>query len=129
MEKEDKELLLKDILGRLPYGLVVKCQGKRGTLGYNLYLEEGDMAFGHCPMKTWQDSIETVKPYLRPMSDMTDSERDELYRLTHEGSEDWTFSHNAYVAIDWLNGHHFDYRGLIGRELALKAPDGMYGKM
>jgi hypothetical protein len=28
--------------------------------------------------------------------------------------------------FDWLNAHHFDYRGLIEKGLALEAPEGMY---
>jgi hypothetical protein len=28
--------------------------------------------------------------------------------------------------IDWLNVHHFDYRNLIDKGLAIEAPDGMY---
>jgi len=89
--------------------------------------------------------IENIKPYLRPMSSMTIEEECEFCNLFEcdsvnvmYGYINWTvggscdcydfdieFSKLAKV-IDWLNEHHFDYRGLIEKGLALEAPDGMY---
>ena len=74
----------------------------------------------------------SVKPYLRSMSTMTDEEKKEYRRkqdsilLNDEpGSRMFTYCDN-YKSIDWLNEHYFDYRGLIGKGLALEAPKGMY---
>ena len=55
-------------------------------------------------------------------------------KCKHKYQEDteWTFQVNkreslkSWQGIDWLNSHHFDYRGLIEKGLALEAPDGMY---
>jgi len=137
MTKEDKELLLKDLCTRLPYK--VKCYAKwkktapNGTTGYidelsTFLLEQFEW------MDEYEDiPINDVKPYLRPMSSMTEEERAEFYKvggiMSHKVETDTyvltAFSPEAY---DWLNAHHFDYRGLIEKGLALTAPDGMYEK-
>ena len=72
-----------------------------------------------------------VKPYLRSMSSMTEEERNEYFNIIKNSidfyncpkSEDICF---LIIPIDWLNAHHFDYRGLIEKELALEAPKGIY---
>ena len=64
---------------------------------------------------------EYIKPYLRPMSSMTKEELKEFQKLRDIIPLDWLpFAH------DWLLAHHFDYRGLIEKGLALEAPKGMY---
>ena len=95
----------------------------------------------------WHDgipySIETIKPYLRPMSSMTEEERNE-YRKAFEKDfailEDsidapiaYKYSDGMIVSdrvlfneIDWLNKKMFDFRGLIPMGLALEAPKDMY---
>lgn len=65
---------------------------------------------------------QTAKPYLRPMSSMTDEEKREYYTVYDSSLADGTL----YKVIDWLNLHHIDYRGLIDNGLALEAPEGMY---
>jgi hypothetical protein len=71
--------------------------------------------------------VEFIKPYLRPMSSMTEEEY-ENFRETFKWFEqfdklifEWT-----YKSYDWLNKHHFDYRGLIPKGLALEALENMY---
>lgn len=119
MTKEEKQLLLKDLCGRLPYG--VKFQGEDSnvyTLDAANYfaLQVKDMVF---------------KPYLRPMSSMTEKEIEEYYsidcriQLDINGIEDGINLPNM-EEIDWLNTHHFDFRGLIPMGLALEAPEDMY---
>ena len=86
--------------------------------------------------------VNLVKPYLRPMSNMTDKEKEEIedvtkgsYRVTQDGSivstefrdaACFTSQWDAMTIIDWLNAHHFDYHGLITKNLAFEAPKGMY---
>lgn len=125
MTQEDKDLLFKDLSARLTYKVKCYCEWKEpapnGTSGMidglsTFLLEEFES------MDEYEDvPIKSVQPYLRPMSSMTEEERakkDELF-----GS--YILDNNpAY--IDWLNAHHFDYRGLIEKGLALEAPEGMY---
>lgn len=71
-------------------------------------------------------SLSQIKPYLRPMSTITKEEFDEL-----NDTACLTLYPNGKAFpngkdYDWLNAHHFDYRGLIEKGLALEAPDGMY---
>jgi hypothetical protein len=91
-------------------------------------------------------TVEDIKPYLRPMSSMTEEEKEELKDIctmcngdpcsTYEyfGIEVFNISRygtnfeSDYTVIDWLNAHHFDYRGLIEKGLALEAPEDMYKK-
>ena len=114
MTQEEKQLLLKDLCARLPYG--VKFQEKDS----NVYILDAANYFA------LQVEDMVFKPYLRPMSSMTEDERIEFERLsfvydTSDGS--MLFSEKG---LDWLNAHHFDYRGLIEKGLALEAPEDMY---
>ena len=123
MTKEDKELLLKDLCARLPYlENWVQFEGKNYVItGYghgrvSLLPSPFSSAVGPCPL------IEEVKPYLRPMSSMTEEEAFEFGdTILNAEPEDL-----AVNKIDWLNVHHFDYRGLIEKGFALEAPKEMY---
>ena len=128
MTQKDKELLLKDLCARLPYGVMCACGNYNGQL--KLVCPEGD----YCVLQNSPYAIETIKPYLRPMSSMTEEERNELIhfggivRIDTGEVIDVSclgFKHHANNQ-DWLNAHHFDYRGLIPMGLALEAPEGMY---
>jgi hypothetical protein len=66
--------------------------------------------------------VEFIKPYLRPMSSMTKEEK----KIYMEISSNLCGEIAAKTMIDWLNAHHFDYRGLIEKGLALEAPEDMY---
>ena len=132
MTKEEKELLLKDLCARLPYSTLCYCKWTKdapnGTSGcvqeVSTYLLEELMIIGD---QNYKCQICEIKPYLRPMSSMTEEEY-ENFRKTFKWSErfdnpifEWT-----YESYDWLNAHHFDYRGLIEKGLALEAPEDMY---
>lgn len=62
-----------------------------------------------------------IRPYLRAMSSMTEEEKEEYQAFFNYDGVEYPEEY-----IDWLNAHHFDYRGLIEKGLALKAPEGMY---
>ena len=136
MTQEDKELLLKDLCARLPYGVVVGYSGKDdpGTLdkmGKVIYV---DIRFGMIQMQS-ESGIsyglppsEFIKPYLRPMSSMTEEEKHELLRFgTVSLDKDSNtidvccvgFWNHAKVQ-DYLNSIHIDYRGLIPKGLAIE---------
>lgn len=114
MTQEDKQLLLIDLCARLPYGFIV-----------HRYSDNRDITFGKNELDEFSHFLEysegeKFKPYLRPMSSMTEKEAKDINLTEYlKGS--------FYVGIiDWLNEHHFDYRGLIEKGLALEAPEGMY---
>ena len=76
----------------------------------------------------YYNKIVDVKPYLRPMSSMTDEEEKEYRNIDNRSySCPIDYAHiPASERIDWLNKNHFDYRGLIPKGLALEAQEGMY---
>lgn len=129
MKPENKELLIKDLYTRLPYGVKVNAQYKDGD-GWKtedrkiLGLYEDGQVYLDCVYTT----IDCIKPYLRQMSSMTDEERKKYNEYLFHGASIGLMSNTetAYELIDWLNAHHFDYRGLIEKGLALEAPVDMY---
>ena len=139
MKQEDKELLLKDLSARIYYGVIVHVESHDGGADHSFdnHLIGVQRAYAIVPRK---DGIVThfpiflganVKPYLRPLTSMTDEEREEYRKFSYYGAagyRDNDFKEMvavpSYEKIDWLNAHHFDYRGLIERGLAIKVtPD------
>ena len=130
MTQEEKQLLVQDLCTRLPYGVIVQDDiGRIYKLNLgNAYL--ADLCYSN------GDYIEIpIKPYLRPMSSMTEEERNEMSStISPQGS---AIYYNEYIGIPlthlaqqipytyiarvvgWLNAHHFDYRGLIPKGLAI----------
>ena len=119
MTQEDKQLLLQDLSARLPYRVIV-------DYAYNTFkngLKEGKSVLLTCNIldifisPRMNETNEYIKPYLRPMSSMTEEERKYLQKLPF-----------PYDFVDWLTAHHFDYRGLIEKGLALEATSETYNK-
>jgi hypothetical protein len=142
MTQEEKQLLMADLSARLPYG--IKCTTKSLWNGiYTIVGYKDNRFFLDCPIYDEGDDewmIESIVPYLRPMSSMTEEERKEVNNLIKDNRPipygkinnkgmDNLFSSVAVtssILIDWLNAHHFDYRGLMPMGLAHKALKGMY---
>ena len=114
--KEQKELLFKDLCARLPYGVKIE-------------LTWWVMDEGTCMSTTLEpDHIEQIrndelgdveiKSYLRPMSSMTDEQKKEYNLLRNRVDKEL---YDTWKSIDYLNAHHFDYRGLIDKGLAIDA--------
>ena len=114
MEQENKELLLKDLCVRLPYGVEITCEESKISLTLTPHMLE--------EISKDNNKLEW-KPYLRPMSSMSDLEEEDYYKSNAYYSR-W-FPHTV-EAVDWLLKYHFDFRGLIEKGLALEAPEGMY---
>ena len=125
-EDEKHNLLRKDLCARLPYGVIVKYKQK--TLypvgEYTVNVKADDDILQH-RLKHLD-----FKPYLRPMSSLTEEEKEYIKRrFCYENWTDFNdfFNHyqidveDSYIFIDWLNAHHFDYRGLIEEGLAIDA--------
>lgn len=126
MTQEDKELLLKDLCGRLPYRVIIKHKDEHGKsidtrlVGYN-----GDRFNYYVDDLCFHLKIHEFKPYLRPMSSMTEEEKKELGRISCEGNIEHKYG-VFYRSQDYLNSIHVDYRGLIEKGLAIESPEGMY---
>ena len=116
MTQENKELLLKDLCARLPYGVKVLYEGQVKEIQYiePLYNELKLLD----DFSNYTIGIEDIKPYLRPMSNMTDEERKEYNKIQCVYGVTSISKHGEMT--DWLNKHHFDYRGLIPMDLAIE---------
>ena len=133
MTQEEKQLLLKDLCARLPYG--VKIQVYYEDIAGSGYFDETVWSIDNDePFHVNDRWIENIKPYLRPMSSMTEEEKHKLLKfgaVTYLENEEVIdvscvgFERHADVQ-DYLNACHFDYRGLIDKGLALEASEGMY---
>ena len=133
MTREDKQLLLKDLCGRLPYNVKVLVQSHKGI--FNGTLVTVTTKLSHTLGEAWIEETDEAlwcdyslfKPYLRPMSSMTEKELKWYYnKLTAIEESRIRRQKHIEELNDWLNAHHFDYRGLIEKGLALEAPEGMY---
>lgn len=157
MTQEEKSLLLQDFCARLPYGVIVQQSPKYadkhfadkwetephdfniiGIIGKNILVTDKNTT-----ERTYMKGIvskpiticiydgltkQTARPYLRPMSSMTEEEQTKfssLCELTTDVNEEKVWSVKV-AGYDWLNAHHFDYRGLIKKGLALEAKERMY---
>ena len=145
---EEEELLLKDLCARLPYNLYIRVEefnvpkNEAITEGFvGNYLKDNrcnDYDADDILNELADDCID-IKPYLRPMSSMTKEEKKEYGELCYEDIRQLTavqilhpglkYKTSCHRSIDWLNAHHFDYRGLIEKGLAIEAPEGMYSQV
>lgn len=130
MTQEEKDLLLKDLCGRLPYG--VKCRTSR---------KHGLIRIKNCVLDChWltevQNDFYKIKPYLFPLSSMTEEQKSYLYfntkfdinrfgeitpKVNEDGLPIYTYLEDWVELLYWLNKNHFDYRNLINKNLAIDA--------
>ena len=111
MTQEDKELLLKDICARMPYGVIVnnEIQGD-----FKIYGICENFVFVRSEVCHIDFDVSKIKPYLFPLSSMTEEERITI------GNE---FAYGQpHKAMDILHKRHIDYSGLIPMGLAIDAP-------
>ena len=139
MTQEDKELLLKDLCSRLPYGVIGKCEIdasydtsfdtifqthkfdavvyglKEDLLFVNPMIEDMDeQNFAEEEVADGVDILDFT-PYLLPMSSMTKEQQINLNKFVDNGIN------SENILYDWYNKNHFDYRGLIEKGLAIDA--------
>ncbi len=119
MKQKEKDLLLKDLCSRLPYGVKVLCLRDFNHEWYNL--EMVDIGDNEVYVTTYEPyanryvEIEAVKPYLFPLSSMTPKQKSELSMLTSDSERMFD---STLIEIDFYHKHHIDYRGLIPMGLA-----------
>ena len=132
MTQKDKELLLKDLCARLPYGVKFACNKNVYTAtGLDLIVtDEGDWEYAVTAKGIAPIEIDFIKPYLLPLSSMTEEQKNDCpigeTNLNIIKSNigygiieiPWQLS---YLFIDWCNKNHFDYRGLIPMGIAINA--------
>lgn len=119
MTQEDKDLLLRDLCCRLPYGVIV--EDRNGTHTLTTGNTEITALFGD---SGWHN----IKPYLRPMSSMTEQEKSDYFDCgTCCDPKNETYmevsTRMAEERTKWLDEHMFDHRNLIPRGLALCKTD------
>ena len=129
MTQEEKDLLLKDLCARLPYGVKIQVPYEDGSGYFDEIVWEVNND-GPFHVNGWGIEYEYVKPYLFPLSSMTEEQEREYNTL-----RDFVYAHHYeyedivediglydnWGSIDYLNAHHFDYRGLIEKGLAIDA--------
>lgn len=110
MTQEEKQLLLVDLSSRFPYSVAVDCRDENSRI--TCYLTTDILREIQNNTCYWE-----YKPYLFPISSMTEEQKQEYQYIT----ERWMYdsSYSISDSIDWLNKNHFDYRGLIEKGLAI----------
>ena len=139
MTQKDKDLLLKDLCGRLPYGVkinVVYSNENASSFRQRVCIE-GDNKLNTDIIGLYQCNEIDIKPYLFPLSSMTEEQKMEIKSVC-DGTEifddgswmsyisilsNFNFEINPAVAavVDIYNKYHLDYRGLIPKDLAINA--------
>ena len=141
MTKEEKDLLVRDLCARLPYGVIChyNCVAEYDTVVIQkancVNKLEGIIPFnGQIGYMVGGDKVNAlsgdIKPYLRPMSSITDEEKEELKDISAKYIDDWENAKTAeekwklgaktsYISAEFYNSHHLDWNGLIEKGLAI----------
>ena len=146
MTQEDKDLLLKDLCARLPYGVIVntpKGDGHLGSIKLTIFGNEYGVNIKATERDYFNDSECELRPYLRSMSNMTEKEveeynqcwendRDDImivgkhFEETYKSKKFTLYMHPIvpmYRHIIWLLKNHFDFMGLIPEGLAIEVTE------
>ena len=136
MTKEERELFVKSMCDGLRYDLKVEVEThwSKKYIGTLKGIKSGPMLDipqfeVECEGNISNVAIAYMKPYLRPMESMTSDEKAEFIWLEDKCAKMPTCEYVAvetYRVFDWLNRHHFDYRGLLEKGLAIEASAEMY---
>lgn len=119
MTRNERQLILKDLCARFPYGVICKLSAKDTDVSITEKLEIGGL-------EHFISGAMDVKPYLRPMSSMTEDEVNQYYKIRTGEDRNKPLGELDAELFDFYHKNHIDYRGLIPMGLALEAPEGMY---
>ena len=125
MTQEDRDILIADLCGRLPYGLIIKCNdGFRQSKEKLVSIDVANELINY----DWR--LTDIKPYLRLWTSMTEKEIKEIQTIlggAFADTEMYTISIlGTQPLFKYLNKKMIDYRGLIEKGLAFEAPEGVY---
>ena len=125
MTQEDKNLVKQYVCMSIPFSLKVQIKLDNEIFIGTIYGVDENSVIYVCEGNDYKEDteFENIKPYLRPMSSMTEEEYNELKAIAeYYGFAPFKYIYDwcpNYEATDWLNQHHFDYRGLIEKGLAI----------
>ena len=124
MTIEDKELLLKDLCARLPYGVKMidtePYSAEHNPILTLSYISEDNCIGCRAGKGVMATSLGSIKPYLFPLSSITE-EQSKVYHELINGMFGTSALINFEVLTDFFNSNHLDYRGLIEKGLAIDA--------
>lgn len=131
MTKKEKQLLFKDLCGRLHCGVIVHTENGDGhlcSINQTLFGVEYGVNINPVKRDYFNEELSEIKPYLRSMSSMTKEEDKDwqFYKSRIAESCNELLEQRIAELYDWFNFHHFDYHGLILMKLAIEAPKDMY---
>ncbi len=121
MTQEQKDLLLRDLCGRLPYGVICKSVNFRDPtklVSIDLDGPSHDVFFCTNDGGSMWNDYDDIKPYLFPLSSMTKEQKKEYVNLLVRTSSIERIQITGESTYDWLNKNMFDWRGLIPSGLA-----------
>ena len=143
MKQEDKELLCRDLCGRLPYGVKILAKYVDGIDAKEgkgrLALIDSDLVIAFIDEIEDNNSftyvvLHEVKPYLFPMSSMTEEQEEELKNIYYSFNGMFNYTERIFDKVpfkemkyfpyqieEFFNKNHFDYRELIPKGLAIDA--------
>lgn len=129
MKQEDKELLLKDICARLPYGVkalyydYIKKKEVFGTIEVIYIDKDDDITDCDVGIIYLKLGLSEIKPYLFPLSTMTEEQKDIYCQLQQKV----IYNSKGFVTedvmnyINWCYENHLDINDLIPKGLAIDA--------
>lgn len=145
MRQVDKELLIQDLSARTPNKVYCKINNREEPVELaGVVLEDDGRWYAKFGLVELDVDTYQPKPYLRPMSGITDEELEELHSLACPDNDDSWFDVDGYITkkddcyghlitysfiatvTDFLTRRNFDFRGLIPKGLAIEAPENMY---
>lgn len=119
MTQENKELLLKDLCARLPYGVKVQDTYYKSLEPAPIWLLDLNIQKVRMFADEGYQSIEYIKPYLFPLSSMTREQEREWQSLMV--CDIYGIFYHTIESFDYLYKNHIDIRGLIPMGLAIDA--------
>lgn len=122
MIQEDKELLLRDLCARVLYGIKASYYGVEEACET---WDEIDCVTldGYVGIGQYSLPIERIKPYLFPLSSMTEEEKEEYCQLQQRViyNSNGVINEDVTKYINWCYKKHLDINNLIPMELAIDA--------